>query len=197
MIIRAGFDPSDRQLAGALYWEAFGAKLGRTLGPRYKALKFLDRVIRRDHAISAYSNEGQLLGLVGFKTIHGALVGGDFSNMRAIYGTFGAVWRAMLLSMLERDIENQRFLTDGIFVTADARGQGVGQALLAAVESAAERRGYDTIRLDVIDTNPRVKALYDRNGFSSVDTQHLGPLKHIFGFQSATTMVAATSRTGA
>ena len=117
--------------------------------------------------------------------------------MRAIYGTFGAVWRAMLLSMLERDIENQRFLTDGIFVTADARGQGVDQALLAAVKSAAERRGYDTIRLDVIDTNPRAKALYDRNGFSSVDTQHLGPLKHIFGFQSVTTMVAATSRTGA
>lgn len=197
MIIRAGFDVSDRQLAGALYWEAFGAKLGRTLGPRHKALQFLDRVIRSDHAISAYSDDGQLLGLVGFKTIQGALVGGDFSDMRTVYGAFGAIWRAMLLSMLERDIENQRFLMDGIFVTADARGQGVGQALLAAVKSEAERRGYTSIRLDVIDTNPRAKALYERNGFSSVDTQHLGPLKHIFGFQSATTMVAATSGTGA
>ena len=36
-----------------LYWQAFGGKLGRVLGPDARALAFLERVIREDHVIVA------------------------------------------------------------------------------------------------------------------------------------------------
>lgn len=189
MIISAGIAEDDMNTAARLYWEAFQGKLGFVMGPKAKGLKFVRRVLRADHAICAYDDNGQLLGVAGFKTIKGALVGGDFADLHATYGFLSALWRALLLHMLERDTENDRFLMDGIFVTQSARGQGVGTALLDAITKTAKDRGYTEVRLDVINTNPRARALYERQGFKAIKTQSLGPLKHIFGFASATTMV--------
>lgn len=189
MIIRAGFDAADRAQVAALYWQAFGQKLGRVMGPQARALSFITRVLRADHAISAYDSNGALLGVVGFKTHKGALVGGEMRDMTQVYGWFGAWWRIAMLTLLERDTENARFLMDGIFVADGARGQGVGTALLDAICDEARRRGYGEVRLDVIDSNPRAKALYARQGFAAVGTQSLGPLRLVFGFRSATTMV--------
>ncbi len=190
MRIRTGYDSEDQERAANLYWEAFGSKLGSVLGPRAKAIRFLKRVMRPDHAISAYDANGSLLGIAGFKTHKGALAGGGFSDLRLIYGVLGGSWRAILLSLLERDIENESFLMDGIFVTAAARGQGIGQALLDAVRIEAKDRGYRSIRLDVIDTNERAKALYLRNGFKDAGVQRMGVLRLIYKFRTATRMVA-------
>jgi ribosomal protein S18 acetylase RimI-like enzyme len=77
---------------------------------------------------------------------------------------------------------------DGIAVDAAARGQGLGTALLTALKTRAAALGKATIRLDVIDTNPRARALYEREGFVAGQTEHLGPLRALFGFSAATTM---------
>jgi len=178
-----------RAEAADLYWEAFGGKLARVMGPKPKAVAFLRKALRDDHVISALSEQGDLLGLVGFKTHAGSFAGGDGADLRAVYGRFGALWRAWLLSLLERDVENERFLLDGICVAPHARGQGVGTLLLEAVRDEARARGHSGVRLDVIATNPRARALYERFGFVAVKTDHLGPLRHVFGFAASTTMV--------
>lgn len=187
--IEHGFEDCDRAQIAALYWEAFGAKLGRAMGPRAKALAFFERALNPDHAICARGDDGALLGVAGFKTMDGALVGGTVGDMARVYGWIGAAWRVALLAALERDTENVRFLMDGIFVAPEARGHGVGTELLAAVAAEARRRGYAEVRLDVVDGNDRARALYEREGFRAVATQSTGLLHHIFGFRSATTMV--------
>jgi len=193
MQIQHGIRPEHKTRAALLYWQAFGAKLGHVMGPEAKGLAYVQRVLDSDHAISAYDASGALLGVAGFKTAKGALVGGTFRDLVAIYGPFSATWRAMLLTLIERDTENERFLMDGIFVAASARGQGVGTALLDAVVAEGGKRGYTSVRLDVIDSNPRARALYERHGFKPVKTQQMGVLRHIFNFTSATTMVRPTA----
>lgn len=187
--LHKGLPPHLRQAAIALYWQAFGGKLGTVMGPDAKAYRFLDRVLRADHCIYATNGEGTLLGMVGFKTPEGSFAGGEIADVRAIYGVLGAAWRLPLLWMLERDTDNARFLLDGICVTRDARGQGIGTALLAAIETEAQSRGYPAIRLDVIDSNFRAKALYARHGYLVEKTDDIGVLRFAFGFQSSTTMV--------
>jgi ribosomal protein S18 acetylase RimI-like enzyme len=189
MIITKGFPDSDRPRIAALYWEAFGMKLGRTMGPKPKALQFFEAVLHAPHALCARDTDGTLLGVAGFKTHQGALVGGSFRDMVAVYGWLGAGWRVALLMALERDTENARFLMDGIFVEPSARGRGVGTLLLQAIADEAAARGYAEVRLDVIDSNDRARALYERRGFRAVNTHSTGILRHIFGFRSATTMV--------
>ncbi|MGJ8587761.1 MAG: GNAT family N-acetyltransferase [Yoonia sp.] len=189
MKITVGIPEKDREEAAALYWDAFGEKLGFTMGPKYQAMMFVRSVLRPDHGICAHDDDGRLLGIAGFKTSKGALVGGDFNDLRRVYGWVSAAIRCSLLSLLERDTENERFLMDGLFVAPEARGMGVGTALLDAIVDEARRRGYDQVRLDVVDTNPRAKALYRHVGFKEIKTVKIGLLKHIFGFSASTTMV--------
>ena len=41
----------------------------------------------------------------------------------------------------------------------------------------------------MIETNPRARALYEREGFIATRTDRLGLLRYAFGFDAATTMI--------
>jgi ribosomal protein S18 acetylase RimI-like enzyme len=187
--VSLGLPPSLRAQAASIYWQAFGGKLGRVMGPDARAHAFLARVMRADHALVARDETGALLGLAGFKTPQGSFAGGSWTDTRAVYGLAGLAWRLPLLALLSREVDNDRFLLDGICVAPAARGLGVGSALMAAIEDEARARGYAYVRLDVIDTNWRARALYERLGYMGIKTAPLGPLRHVFGFDAAVTMV--------
>ncbi len=175
--------------ATALYWQAFGAKLGRVMGPEPRALAYLARVMRPDRCLCALDDRGALLGLAGFKTPQGAFAAGSATDLRTVYGPAGAFWRDRLLRRLDTEAPDDRFLIDGICVARAARNQGIGTLLLAAICDLAAQRGYSAIQLDVVNTNARARALYERLGFQLASTQSLGPLRHVFGFSAALTMV--------
>ncbi len=187
--IRHGLPEHLRAEAAALYWQAFGGKLGRVLGPDPRALAFLERVMRADHCLTAYDPRGRLVGLAGFKSARGSFAGGSDADLRAIYGPFGGRWRAMVLRLLGNEADNSRFLLDGLCVSDAARGQGVGTLLLEAIVAEGRARGYNAVRLDVVDTNARARALYERRGFVLDRTEGIGPLRLIFGFRAAHSMI--------
>lgn len=189
--ITPGFAPAQRDAAAALYWQAFGAKLGRLLGPPDRGRAVIARALDPAFALSAVAPDGRLLGVAGFKTAAGAFVDLAFADLRPTFGVVGALWRAPLLAITERPIEAGRLLMDGICVHPDARGLGVGSALLDAIVDEARRRGLAEVRLDVIDRNTRARALYVRTGFRPVGHTSIGPLRFVFGFRRSTTMVRA------
>ncbi|MGZ2258955.1 GNAT family N-acetyltransferase [Roseobacter sp. A03A-229] len=187
--ISTGFQTDERPTVAALYWEAFGNKLGRSLGPRPRALQFLEAVLDPEFALVARDGDGRVLGIAGFKTEDGALVGGDLPDLQRVYGPIGGLWRGLVLSTIERDVAPDILLMDGICVQADARGLGIGSALLDAMKAEATRLGKRALRLDVIDSNPRARALYERAGFIAAGVDHTGPLEFLFRFKSATQML--------
>ena len=187
--LHRGLPETLRPQAARLYWQAFGGKLGLVLGPEARALRFLERVIRGDHVIVALGPDAALLGIAGFKTPEGSFASGSVGDLTAVYGFFGGLWRRLLLGWLSDEVDNGRFLLDGLCVAAGARGKGLGSALLGAICAEALARGFAEVRLDVIDTNWRAVALYKRLGFVVTGRQNIGLLRHVFGFASATTMV--------
>lgn len=188
-----GFHESQRHDAAWLFWQAFGGKLGRLLGPEGRALDFLIPVLNPSHCLSVSAPDGTLLGIAGFKTAQGAFVGGTATDLRRVYGTAGLIWRAPLLSLVERKVEPDLLLMDGIAVSTDARGLGIGTALLNAIIAEAETRNLAAVRLDVIDTNPRARALYERRGFVAKGTEDIFPFRWLFGFSTSTRMERPTS----
>ncbi|MDG1470147.1 MAG: GNAT family N-acetyltransferase [Ascidiaceihabitans sp.] len=184
-----GLAPDHIARAVDLYWQAFGPKLSKVMGPEAKARAFFTRVFDPNHAISALGPDGDLWGVAGFKSDNGALTAAEWSDMTAIYGSIDSTWRVPLLSLLERTHSPDILTMDGIFVSEQARGQGVGTVLLDAIVQTAKDLGKTAVRLDVIDTNPRARALYERRGFVATTQEHLGPFKWLFGFASATTMI--------
>lgn len=175
--------------AAALYWQAFGGKLGQVMGPKPLALRYLVRAIKCDHAIVALDESGALLGMAGYKTPAGSFAGGTTADLRAVYGAAGMAWRMPLLWGLGREVDNDRFLLDGICVAPAARGIGIGSALMAAICDEGRARGYAHVRLDVIDTNWRARALYERLGYAVEKTDDIGLLRFAFGFRHSHTMI--------
>jgi len=191
-----GFPEHLRQPAAEVYFEAFSQKIGWLLGGKTKAVAYITKVMDPKFAICAIDNEGgaeKLVGLAGFKTSQGCLVGGGFADLASSFGLFSSLWRAPLLMMLDRNVEPDVLLMDGIAVTLDQRGRGTGSKLLDAIANHAKTNGYHRVRLDVIDSNFHARKLYERKGFKAINTDDLGPFKHLFGFSSATEMVLEIS----
>jgi GNAT superfamily N-acetyltransferase len=54
-----------------------------------------------------------------------------------------------------------------MYVLPDARGRGLGRALVAAVEDWARREGHPRVFLNVMDGNDAARALYESCGYRS------------------------------
>lgn len=186
--VTRGFSQDERAQAAALFWQAFSAKLFRVMGPDERGLTFFEQALDPEFALVARDETGRMLGLAGYKTQDGGLTRGGIADLARVYGWFGALWRGLCLSVLERDLKPGVFQMDGIFVAQDARGQGVGTSLLSAIKAEARRSGMHEVQLDVIDTNPRARTLYEREGFQVVGREHTGPFRYLFGFASTTKM---------
>lgn len=194
-----GLPEAKRDEAAALYLEAFGRKFSPILGRGERARAYLAATLRPSHAIAALSEDGALLGLSGFHGQDGGFIGGGAAEMRAAFGRSGALWRGLLLSLFEREPRPGELLMDGIAVSPAARGQGIGRGLIEAVCALAAARGNIKVRLEVTDTNPRARALYERCGFTPEGENGSPLLYPLFGFSHATTMTrpadqAASSR---
>lgn len=189
MNVSRGFSNAERDRIAILYWEAFGRKLGRLLGPRDRALAYISAALSPDHAFCARDAAGNVLGVAGFKTARGALVASGFSRLWGSYGLVGAAWRLAALTALSSDTDNRRFLVDGLFVDPACRGRGIGTRLLEALVQEAAARGHDEVRLDVIDGNPRARALYERRGFRAAGRTGTGAVMRILGLEATTIMV--------
>ena len=171
--ITSGLLPAHHYDAARLYWQAFGQKLGKVMGPEARGVGFFEATINPDAVISAVENE-QLLGIAAFKLgQNGFSQGGAGAFMR--HYRLGALWRLPLLMFLERLAPPDTLQMDGICVDASGRGKGIGTALLEAIIDVAKQQGLKKITLDVIDSNPRAKALYERVGFKAIGTETLGP----------------------
>ncbi|MEU6740044.1 GNAT family N-acetyltransferase [Streptosporangium sandarakinum] len=185
--VRRGVPAGAERRAAELYWAAFGRKLGPALNPPGKAVPFIAAHLNADRAICALL-DGRLIGLAGYQHGGRALTGGSACAVLRAYGHLRGLHRLLLLALFERRPAPGQLVMDGIAVDPDMRGRGVGSLLIEEVTAVAAEQGHREIRLDVVDTNPRARALYERRGFTAVRTEHTPYLRGLLGFGAVTTM---------
>ncbi len=186
MQIKIGLPEQFNAQAAHLYWEAFSGKLGKILGPDKRGIAYFTDIMVHDQAIVALSDDRQeLLGLAGFDLGNGGIIGGGINELIKHYGYFGGLWRGVVLDVFTRNVKPETLQMDGITTTKNARGKGVGTALLEAVFEKAKTEGLKYVELDVINTNPRAKALYERLGFEEISNDKIWPMSYLFGFTAS------------
>ncbi|GGT24340.1 MULTISPECIES: GNAT family N-acetyltransferase [Streptomyces] len=178
---------AEERVAG-LYWEAFGRKLGAALGPAERGRAFLARHLHHDRAVTALDPGGLVVGVAGYQAGGRGLTGGGAGDVLCDYGRLGGLPRLALLALLERTPRPGELVMDGIAVDPAHRGTGIGSLLLAEIAAVAADHGCSRIRLDVIDANPRARALYERHGFAAGRTERTPYLRGLMGFGAVTTM---------
>ena len=192
IVIQLGIPDPLRRRAATIYYDAFEKKLRPILGTREQTLAILEESLRSDYAFVALA-DGDLVGIAGFHEPNGQMVDIHFDPLRRHLGWIKALWAAVAGSLLTRNLKPHQLLMDGISVEARMRGKGVGTCLLDAVTDYAREHGFHTVALDVINTNPDARRLYERKGFQALTTQQYGWLTSWLGFTSSTSMVKSVT----
>lgn len=185
---RVGILQEQRAEAAWLYDAAFGSKLALAIpdGERRRAM-LADSLVLSSAVVAMAGDE--VVGLAGFKTSAGGLVNITAKQLMQQLGMWAGLRAIIVFALYERERQADELLMDGIAVASNWRGRGIGTQLFAALQNYARDNSYRTIRLDVIDTNPAARRLYERLGFVAVKTQHFGYLRKWLGFGAATTML--------
>jgi ribosomal protein S18 acetylase RimI-like enzyme len=175
-----------REAAAELYWDAFGRLLRPALGRSPRAVAVLADGIDPRRAIAAMDGD-QLVGVIG---LHYA--GHAFTHLtaRSLVRHLGVrgVPRLVPLLLFNGRPDAGELRLDGIAVRPERRGQGIGSQLLHEAARRAALLSIDVIRLEVVDTNPRARALYEREGYVAVRTESTPYLRRMMGFSAVTTM---------
>lgn len=185
--ITQGFTPDERARGGALYWEAFGRKLRPAFRSPQVGEAIVRAALRPDHFLVA-RRDGQVLGVRGFYGEGAGAVDLRWSQVRQSLSVMAALRASLVLAPLARTDRSEALVLDGICVDSAGRGRGIGTLLLQAAADHAREIGARAVRLSVVDTNPRARALYERRGFTPVDSGKLGALAGIYGFDGYTTL---------
>lgn len=185
--ISIGFGQEHHSVAAGMYWNAFGRKLERVIGPRERGIRLIEQGLDPTRAVVAIQ-ERELVGLAGFHLDGRALTKIGARDIVAEFGLWSAPRRIAGASLLHRKPPPDVLLMDGIVVRADRRGHGIGSKLLTRLFELAEEKGKRVVRLDVVDTNPAAHRLYERMGFVTIKTEKVPFVRRALGFSKATTM---------
>ena len=185
--IAIGFGPEHSTAAATLYWNAFSRKLDHAIGPRDRGLGLIERGLDPSRAVVAIQ-DNELVGLAGFNLDGTALTTIRARDIIKEFGLWRGARRVAWASILHRTPRSDELLMDGIVVRADRRGHGIGTKLMYRLFDVALAHGKRVVRLDVVDTNPAARHLYEGLGFVAMKTEKVPFLRRFMGFAAATTM---------
>ena len=184
IVIERSLPEANRRQAAEIFYEA----LFSPFLPEDGGIALLARLFDPARAIVARRGP-DLLGLAGLNYGGSRLVRWQPRLYLEELGLLRGLFYAAALRLYVRPLREGQLLMDGLAVHTSARGQGIGTRLLDAVGDFAREHGYRSVRLDVVDTNPRARVLYERLGFVPAATHHLPGLRRFIGFSAYTTMI--------
>jgi ribosomal protein S18 acetylase RimI-like enzyme len=192
--IQHGLPEVFRLDAARLYEDAFGKKYRPIIGPEAIGIKILEASMDAAYCFTATTAE-QLLGVVGYSHEHHQFVFIRLALLVHYFGPFAGLARYAMFVLTNRHPKPGELLMRGIAVHPTARGKGVGTRLLDAIYQFACAHSYRSIRLDVVNTNPHARRLYERVGFVATITRSY-PFIRSLGFSAVTTMIRPVYFTG-
>lgn len=183
-----GFPNHERPAVAELYDEAFGTKLGLAIPNADKRRALIERHCIPSCAFVAY-RDARIVGIAGFQTGQSGFVASiGIKHIANAVGWCHVPRALMFLSLFHRSPKPQELLMDGLCVHSSARGSGIGKLLLKSVVNHARNLDCTSVRLDVIDSNPRARMLYERFGFRETKHHSFSALQPLLGFGGSSTL---------
>ena len=184
--------PEQLAQAAAVYYEGFTHKLDGLefiSRPPAQAIRILIASIQPEMATYALL-DGRVVGVAGMQYRGRRFYVVPWRVWRAEFGVVGGLRRWLWFRLGQQFVHPaaDALRVDGIAVSAAARGLGVGTQLMAALDAHARAAGLRAVELEVVDTNPDARRLYERLGFVVLREAHYGRLTAGGGFTGATYM---------
>lgn len=150
---------------------------------------FLEKSFKPELAIVALRNN-HVVGIAGMAFNKGHFISPSLRIFMAEFGFFAGLLKYIIyMTIGVRPYDRGQLLLEAIAIAPNMRGMGIGTLLIEAIEDYAKKRSLTSVRLEVVDTNPKAKKLYDRMGFAETKINRYPFLKNIMGIQTISTMV--------
>ncbi len=181
MEIRYSLNHDSIPTAVEIFHDAFAAKFSPIIQDERVECWLYQAMLNTQEGIYAFSQDGELLGLLNYRPSASNFSLKTFYTIRKKLGLKRSFKLFLFLLGGASEPEHGEMFLDFIAVSKNARGLGVGSRLLTEFEQIAAKKHVSTIALDVIETNPRAKQLYEQFGYSTSKTVSIKPLHKWLG----------------
>ena len=181
MKILANLPDSFRASAVELFLDSLGEKIIPAMGKRGRAEALLAKALNGQACFLAVEGS-RLLGMIGLNTSQSLFVQAGLMDFVRNAGFFRSLWTLPILGAMEHASAADELYIEMIAVSPEARGKGVGRALMQEAEQRCRKLGKNRLTLQVVDTNPRAKKLYEEMGFRTIKTYSVQPWGRIVGW---------------
>jgi ribosomal protein S18 acetylase RimI-like enzyme len=185
--IKLGIPEELRHQAAIVCYEGFRAQMELLVGSQQKGIVLLEQSLDLELALMALQ-QGRLVGFVGLQYENRPFFRFERSHFTQELGFLRGLLVYLLFNLFATQILRQEMFINVIVVDASVRGNGIGTSLMQAVFEIAQQNQFHAVVLDVIDTNPDARRLYERLGFKPVRMRKYGYLRNLIGSSAVTTM---------
>lgn len=169
--------------AADILQEAFQKEFVKLLGKGENYSKAVKCIVNYNNCY-LYKEENDVLGIVVLAAANSSPFILDISRFRKEYSFWKSlrIWFFLNLIQLTSKSAPGTLKIKMLAVNGSHRGKGIGSRLLEMAEVLATEKGYSKLQLEVVDTNPRAKKLYERMGYASVKSVKTGFLTRSSGY---------------
>lgn len=185
--IKLGIPEELRHQAAIVCYEGFRAQMELLVGSQQKGIALLEQSLDLELALMALQ-QGRLVGFVGLQYENRPFFRFERSHFTQELGFLRGLLVYLLFNLFATQILPQEMFINVIVVDTSVRGKGIGTSLMQAVFEIAQQNQFHAVVLDVIDTNPDARRLYERLGFKPVRMRKYGYLRNLIGSSAVTTM---------
>jgi ribosomal protein S18 acetylase RimI-like enzyme len=178
-----GLLEKDRESLADICWEAFKTKADWIYKNNVQKEKEVMRMLPLPENVIIARINDKIVGYLIFKTSQGYRVNKPLREVLRRHRN----WRSILFMLLAHKPTKDEFYIFMIAVSSEARGMGVGTALLQRAYALARVLRLRSATLHVVQENPDAKRLYNREGFVE-EKQLCLPWfipRSVFGFKTA------------
>ncbi len=186
--IRSGMPEEFRREVAEIVYEAFQRKFVLIIGSPEQGAAILEKGIDPAMAIVAVS-QGRPVGVAGLQYDGRNFITPQRSEFVRQFGALSGTARFVMFKLFVQAYYQTDMYIDILAVSPAMRGKGVGTRLLEAVFQIAGEKGFKSVSLEVVDTNPGARRLYERMGFVARRTYPYPYLRGIAGFSASIKMV--------
>ena len=153
-----------------LYYQAFTKKFNYLwffTKEEEKAFQVLARSLQYNYGL--YALEGnKVLGFIGLNKKNETFFPAIYTSFTKAFGVIGGTWRYVgfgIYRLTKESLDTKTLYIDPVVVSAEARGMGIGTKLFDSTIELSKQLKLNYVTLDVVDTNPKAKKLYEKLGF--------------------------------
>lgn len=185
--IQLGMPEEMRHPAAVICYEGFRRQMESLGVSEAKGIALLERSLDAELALIAL-HQNRLVGFVGLQYENRPFFQFQRSHFIQELGWLRGLLIFLLFNLSATVIQPTEMFINVIVVDASMRGQGIGTSLINAVFEIARQNQFQAVVLDVVDTNPDARRLYERMGFMPIEVRKYAYLRHLIGSSAVTTM---------